>query len=328
MGLLAVSKQNDDMPEDNDLSSGYSVIWGNMVKFNNYDNALQYAYNREKRINKRETTLNEKLFYFWDEIEVFDHEDEYPQGLCFTEDYICISSYSGVHGELGKIKIFDKQTGEYVLALGLDEKSHLGGLAYDGRYLWVCNSSKMAMERLSYAFIKKMIQEHKGQLIDVRNLVDAYHVKNIPSCVTYYDGYLWVATHSIWSNATMIAYHYNEEGNHLNTLGAFWVPPKVQGMAFSEKGEVYLSTSYGRRNSSYIKKYVSVDVMSKSVDSYVERIELPPCSEEIVFEDNKLYVIFESAGKKYLEGTDGKGKSVAPLNRILVIETKKDPLYK
>ena len=173
-----------------------------------------------------------------------------------------------------------------------------------------------------------MIHENKGRVIDVRNLVEVYRVKNIPSCVTYYEGHLWVATHSTWTNATMISYRFDEEKNYLHSTRAFWIPPKVQGIAFSEKGEAYLSTSYGRKNSSYIKKYVSVDTMSKDVDSYMEQIELPPCSEEIEFENNKIYVIFESAGKKYLEGTDGKGRSIAPLNRILVIENKTDPLYK
>ena len=327
IGLLTVSKQNDDMPEDNFLSSGNSIIWGNMDKFNNYENVKQYAYKQNNAMNKRESTLNEKSYYFLEKIEVFDEEDEYPQGLCFTEDYICISSYSGIKGRLGRVKFFDKQTGECLLTLGMDENSHLGGLAYDGKNVWLCNSSKMAIERISYAFIKHLIHENRGQMIDARNLVDVYQVKNIPSCVTYYDGQLWVASHSVLTNAFMMSYQY-KEGDGLHLLRSFWIPPKVQGVAFSEQGEVYLSVSYGRKNSSYIKKYVSLEVMSKNVNAYMERIELPPCSEEIVFENNNIYIVFESAGKKYLDGTDGKGKSVSPLNRILVLESKKSPIYK
>jgi hypothetical protein len=34
-----------------------------------------------------------------------------------------------------------------------------------------------------------------------------------------------------------------------------------------------------------------------------------------------LYVIVESAGEKYLEGTDGKGNSPAPIDKILRINT-------
>ena len=301
-----ISKQEKDTPGDNHLSSGASIVRGNMVKIDNYANVSKY--------------INNRTFSFLDRIEILQDEEEYPQGLCFTEDYVLISSYSGIRNELGKIKIYDRTTGEYLISLGMDEDSHLGGLTFDGKYIWVCNSSKMAIERLPYALIQQMVRDNKGQIIDIRNLVDMYHVNNIPSCITYYDGQLWIATHSIWTNAIMIGYHYDEIENRLYSLSSFWIPSKVQGVTFSEKGEVYLSTSYGRKNDSYIKKYESVYVMSKDVHDYIEKIKLPPCAEEIVYKDKKLYVLFESAGKKYLEGTDGKGKSIAPINKILIIE--------
>ena len=35
-----------------------------------------------------------------------------------------------------------------------------------------------------------------------------------------------------------------------------------------------------------------------------------------------LYVLFESAGEKYLEGTDGKGQSLSPIDKLLMIPVK------
>lgn len=332
VGLLTISRQNDDMPEDKKLSSGYSVVWGDMVKIDNHRNVFDYEYKIEQKnfLKNKEVPLKDKIFHFINEIDIFAQaedekesnyeNEEYPQGLCLTGEFVFISSYSGVRGKMGKIKVFDKNNGKLLLTLGMDENSHLGGITFDGSYLWVCNSSKMSIERISYSFIQKMVNLNKGKMIDARNLVDSYRVKNIPSCVTYYDGHLWVATHSIWTNAKMFGYHYNEEKNRLNSLVSFWIPPRVQGVAFSEYGEIYLSTSYGRRNSSYIKKYDSIYAMTNDVYNYAEMIELPPCSEGIVCSENKIYVVFESAGRKYLEGTDGKGRSLSPLNRIVVIE--------
>ena len=49
-------------------------------------------------------------------------------------------------------------------------------------------------------------------------------------------------------------------------------------------------------------------------------IEMPPCSEQLWYEEGKLYVLFESASEKYRKGTDGLGKSLCPLDRILVID--------
>ena len=46
---------------------------------------------------------------------------------------------------------------------------------------------------------------------------------------------------------------------------------------------------------------------------------MPPCSEEIDCYNDTLYVMFESAGEKYLEGTDGKGTSLSPIDKILEI---------
>ena len=295
-----------------------------MVKIDNFANVLNYNYKQSKM------SLYKQNFDFVNEIDVFAQPDnvkksiyaveEYPQGICITEEYILISLYSGEHESLGKIKVFDKESGVLLLILGMDENSHLGGLTHDGKYIWVCNSSKMAIERIPYVFIQQMIHENMGKMIDIRNLVDTYRVKNVPSCVTYYDGQIWVATHSIWTNATMIAYNFDVQKNCLNPLVSFHIPSKVQGVAFSDMGEVYLSTSYGRKNSSYIKKYKSIYSMTDNVNHYTELIELPPCSEGIVYDNNILYVLFESAGVKYLEGTDGKGRSVAPLDKILRIQ--------
>lgn len=54
--------------------------------------------------------------------------------------------------------------------------------------------------------------------------------------------------------------------------------------------------------------YASIDALDEFPGKPLIKIEMPPCSEEIVLDDQKIYVLFESAAEKYLEGTDGKGK--------------------
>lgn len=306
LGLVTAQKSKTDTPGDNSLSSGDSVVRGYMVKIDNQKNISKY--------------LKKKNYAFLEEINIIQEKEEYPQGLLFVEQYVFISSYSGNRGELGKVRVYDRESGEPLLTLGLDENSHLGGIAFDGKFLWICNSSKMALERIPYAFVLQMLREQKGNTIDIRNLVELYRVNNIPSTVTYYDNQLWVATHSVWTNSTMISYRYEKEVDRLVSQDSFWIPSKVQGVAFSEKGEVYLSTSYGRKNASHIMKYDSLYAMSQNVKSYRGKIKIPPCSEGILYENKKLYILFESAGTKYLEGTDGKGKSIAPIDKILILE--------
>ena len=306
-----------ELPEDKNLSLGTSVIKTYMRKIDNDANVKDYRYRTTgQQIEKKR--LKDISYIFSEQIQL--PQNMYPQGICFAEKYVLITSYSDEGDTLGEIRVYDKETGEYLLSLGMDENSHLGGIAYDGANIWVCNSSKMALERISYAFINVTVENYKGKCVDIRNLVDVYPVNIIPSCITFYQGHLWVATHTKRTNSQMVSYYFDYDEDQLYFDDIYYIPSKVQGICFDEEGKVILSTSYGRKSSSYIKIYESVDMMSKNVTEYLEMIELPPCSEGITIENNKLYVIFESAGEKYLEGTDGKGKSIAPLDKLLVID--------
>ena len=246
-----------------------------------------------------------------------------PQGICITDDFVFITSYSAEDECMGSFMVFDKETGEYLITLGMDMDSHLGGIACDGENVWVCNSTNNTVERISYDFIHLMATQNKGQVVDATNLVDVYKVKNRPSCITFYNGRLWVATHNVWLNSRMVAYYYDKNKDELKDLSTYHIPSQVQGIAFGENGEVYLSSSYGRKYSSYIRKYESVFAMTEKVNEPMLMIEMPPCSEEIAVHDDMLYVLFESAGEKYLEGTDGNGKSLSPLDKILLIPLDK-----
>ena len=153
--------------------------------------------------------------------------------------------------------------------------------------------------------------------MDCSNLFKEYKVSNSPSCIAYYDGRLWVATHTRMFNSEMIAYEITEKG--LKQTEHCRIPKKVQGITFDAHGQVYISTSYGRTKSSYLKVYTSLKALNVNPEYPVYQVEMPPCSEEIALEGDKIYVLFESAGELYFEGTDGKGTSVSPIEKIMTI---------
>ena len=62
-----------------------------------------------------------------------------------------------------------------------------------------------------------------------------------------------------------------------------------------------------------------VFALIEKVNEPMLTIEMPPCSEGITIYDDVIYVVFESAGEKYLDGTDGGGNSLSPLDKILMI---------
>lgn len=243
-----------------------------------------------------------------------------PQGICLTEKYVLLTSYSEGKDDLGELFVFDRASGDFLVTLGMNPKSHLGGVAFDGQNVWICNSSTRSIERISYDFVKLMADQNTGEVVDASRMVDTIPVENTPSCITYDSGRLWIATHTVSGDSELVAYYYNSKKEELTALSSYRIPRKVQGIAFDDAGRVYLSTSYGRTSSSYLKVYASVFAMSGNTNKPQIKVEMPPGSEEIAISGNELYVLFESAGEKYFNGTDGKGISLCPIDKILVID--------
>ncbi len=115
----------------------------------------------------------------------------------------------------------------------------------------------------------------------------------------------------------MISYRFQE--NELKEMDSYTIPPKVQGIAFADDGRVFLSTSLGRTKSSFLRIYHSLEALNEKPTKPMQKVEMPPCSEELEIFGQNLYILFESAGQKYYEGTDGKGNSLSPLEKIICI---------
>ena len=60
--------------------------------------------------------------------------------------------------------------------MALDANSHLGGIAFDGENVWVCNSYDTTVERISYDFISLMATANSKQVIDATGVVDVFDV--------------------------------------------------------------------------------------------------------------------------------------------------------
>ena len=241
------------------------------------------------------------------------------QGLCFTPDYVIMTAYTEDKNEPGALMVFDRENGDYLVTLGMKKDSHLGGVAFDGENIWVCHSNSNTLERISYEYIRLIAEDAPGYCIDASAISDEYHLRNTPSCITCYGGRIWVATYNKMFRSKMYAYTYDTQLDKLVALSNYNIPCKVQGIAFDSQGAVYLSTSLGRSNSSYLKVYSSLIALNQSPSTPSVKVEMPPCSEEIAIVDNSLYVLFESASSKYFEGTDGKGTSVAPIDKVLKV---------
>jgi hypothetical protein len=306
----------------------------NNTAIDNIKSVRNYIYHSTESQNTK--LLKNHTFSFWEEVEIpgmpssrledfktqkIFSSSQCPQGICLTEEFLLLTSYSEGNDDLGELFVFDRENGNYLVTLGMNPKSHLGGVTYDGENIWVCNSGTNTIERISYDFVVLMAEQNRGEVVDASEMVDTFAVENTPSCITFYDDRLWIATYSAKkSGAVLAAYHYNMTSNELSALSRYQIPKKVQGIEFDEEGRVYLSTSYGRMSSSYLKVYDSLFSLSGDPEHPALRVEMPPESEEIAIWDQTLYVLFESAAEKYYNGTDGKGISISPIDKILMLE--------
>ena len=247
----------------------------------------------------------------------FSSEFQCPQGLCITPEYYIVSSYAMENDKLGALTLYDRDSGEYVVSLGMEAESHLGGVAYDGRNLWICHSNTNEIECISYDFVQKIAGLSNQNFVDISNCFSKYKVNNVPSCITCSDNTLYVATHRVYTPGVL--YCYKLIDNTLQLKEKLLIPPKVQGIYFDKKGGTWLSQSYGRNRSSHLLYYSNLSALRKEFMIPEVSVEMPPGSEAVVVDDNICYVLFETASYKYYEGGDGKGACKYPLDRILMI---------
>ena len=55
-------------------------------------------------------------------------------------------------------------------------------------------------------------------------------------------------------------------------------------------------------------------------------VALPPMVEEVEVVGDEVYMIFESAATTYLEGTDGKGQSTCPIDKMIAVKLGLDSI--
>ena len=248
----------------------------------------------------------------------FASEYQCPQGLCLTPEYYVVSSYAMENDRQGALTLYRRESGEYVVSFGMEESSHLGGVTYDGENLWICHSNTNEIECISYDFIKKIANLSNQNFVDISKCFVKYKVDNVPSCITYHNKMLYVATHRVYTPGVM--YCYKLIDNSLQLQEKFLIPPKVQGIYIDESEGVWMSQSYGRNRSSHLLYYESIKDLKKEFLVPDVSVEMPPGSEAIVVMDGICYCLFETASYKYYEGADGKGVCQYPLDRILMID--------
>ena len=177
-----------------------------------------------------------------------------PQGLCKAGYYILISAYDPYGKYNSCIHVVKASTGKYVKTVWLKgNKTHVGGITFDGSYVYVANSTKGTLSKLS---LSKITKAKNGATVTWDTVtVKNEKKKKITASFCSYDSsrkVVWVGVYN--KNGTSRAYGYSISGTTAKLKYNMVIPRYTQGMCFAGK-HVYFSTSYGLYLSSKIYKY-------------------------------------------------------------------------
>ena len=270
-----------------------------------------------------------------------------PQGIAWMpeEDWLLFAGYRTDKGASALVAV-DRKTGDITREASL---RYAEGSVYDGHAGGVCVTGDDIY--LSNAHMLYRIP--KSAFLALPASGECRFEEEIPvpvnsSYCCYAEGVLWVGEFQYTGDYPTDRSHYIRTADGMQkawTCGYvmagrdnFDAPDyilsmteRIQGITTLD-GVIYLSQSYGRRNSSAIYRYA--DVHDDSPDTYVEiggekvplwildsnRLEAalicPPMTECLCTVPEGICVLFESAAEKYM---DPGNASVNPMDRVFLL---------
>lgn len=268
------------------------------------------------------------------EFEIVGLESGYtPQGLTYeSNSNIFLTCGYMKDGSASRIYVVDGQSKETTKYFTLKNgetfyTGHAGGIATDGQSVWIAGDGKVF--RFAFTDIETVTC---GKYI---NIIDSFESQNGADFLTVENNNLWVGEfHRNGNYNTAETHHFKVSDKETNMALSFCytinsskefglentTPTKalstgslVQGMEITDN-KIILSTSYSLSNS-HIKIYNNIlkstadttfEINEEKIPVYIldsndqtKDIEAPSMSEEITIANDKVYVLFESACKKY-----------------------------
>jgi hypothetical protein len=222
-----------------------------------------------------------------------------PQAVAVAKSYMLLAAYDYSGGENTVIYVMSKSSRKLLTTIVLPDKTHAGGMAFDGTNVWVSHGSQVAAIRFTdiqaAAKVKSAYQEVE--------YVTLCSVKTTASYMTYYKGLLWVGKNAETGKQKLYSYTIGDKTGTptLTAKDSIKVPDRTQGIAFLKDGTMVVSRSnlYNSTMSYYI---CQLDVYSpkwsgstiKSLGKCINTCKQPTMNEGIVVSGKFLYVCYES----------------------------------
>ena len=224
-----------------------------------------------------------------------------PQGITFAEEYLLLTAYDMGSEENSVIYVMDKATGELLTTLILPVKAHVGGIGYDGTYVWVTVGKKASV----FPFNKIRVAVESGKPYNEISFSKSCNVGITASYLTFYDGMVWVGSYDEQKTTKLNSYYIHDEEDEISLVmvDTINMPNRVQGIAFTEDGYLILSRScqlykglrgYMRQLDIYRPDLTVIHDGVIPLGKLIRSVEMPSMNEEIALDGDYLYVNFES----------------------------------
>lgn len=225
-----------------------------------------------------------------------------PQGITFAKGYLLISAYDLSDEENSVVYVLNKKSKELLTTLVLPTDAHVGGICFDGKYIWLTTGSKVSCFPFSDVTAAVKSKEPFSNI----SFLSVCKVGIATSYITYYNDKLWVGSYDELKTTYMYSYSIDDFDTmvELTKEDTIKMPTRVQGIAFTENGYLILSRScqlykglrgYMRRLDVYQPDFFDEDAVTKSLGSCLTHVYTPSMNEGIAIDGSNLFVIFESA---------------------------------
>ncbi|MCR5202468.1 MAG: fibronectin type III domain-containing protein [Lachnospiraceae bacterium] len=245
-----------------------------------------------------------------------------PQGMCVAGSYLLIAAYDQAKEEKSVIYVMDISTRKLKTVIVLQNKTHCGGLCYDGEEVWITNGTKVSS--LSFSQIKAAAKA--GSTYKKLSYTSTLSVGMTASFVAYYKQILWVGSYNASKSTSIYSFHIGLDEDKKNMLSKQHVgtlPSRVQGIKFASGGRLIASRAYAYTHELAIYK---PKITSKKITlgSRIKTVTMPFLSQDIDIKGNYLYVNFESAAGANSQSPDYMDRVVAlKLKKTLKVTKKK-----
>lgn len=139
----------------------------------------------------------------------FESTSMCPQGLTFAENYLLISAYDTYNEENSVIYVMDKTSKELLTVIVLPNKTHAGGITYDGGNIWITNGQKICT--IDFKEVDAAAKENN--IFKNVNFTGTYNLGHKASFLAWHKNQIWTGNFEYTQNGKLRSYTVTKTEN-------------------------------------------------------------------------------------------------------------------